>query len=98
MRAVLQRVSRASVAVDGAVVGEIGAGLMILFCAMQGDEASVPVKLACRLPPSCALPVTPSVPVAASSTPCTAMVKLLVAVEPSLDTALTNTVRLLPAS
>ena len=37
MRAVLQRVSRASVSVDGAVVGEVGAGLMILICAMQGD-------------------------------------------------------------
>lgn len=46
MRAVLQRVSRASVAVDGAVVGEIEGGLMILVCAMQGDDASVPVKLA----------------------------------------------------
>lgn len=46
MRAVLQRVSRASVAVDGAVVGEIGAGLMILVCAMQGDDAATPVRLA----------------------------------------------------
>ncbi len=38
MRAIIQRVSRASVSVDGAVVGEIGAGLMILVCAMQGDS------------------------------------------------------------
>ena len=38
MRAIIQRVSRASVSVDGAVVGEIGPGLMILVCAMQGDS------------------------------------------------------------
>lgn len=38
MRAVVQRVSAASVEIDGAVVGEIGAGLLILVCAMKGDE------------------------------------------------------------
>ncbi|MEM6636342.1 MAG: D-aminoacyl-tRNA deacylase [Pseudomonadota bacterium] len=38
MRALLQRVSRASVTVDGAVIGEIGPGLLILVCAMQGDD------------------------------------------------------------
>jgi D-aminoacyl-tRNA deacylase len=37
VRAVLQRVSRASVTVDGQVTGEIGAGLLILICAMEGD-------------------------------------------------------------
>ena len=37
MRAVLQRVTRATVTVDGAIVGEIGAGLLILVCAMQDD-------------------------------------------------------------
>ena len=37
MRAVLQRVSRASVTVDGAITGQIGAGLLILICAMEGD-------------------------------------------------------------
>lgn len=37
MRAVLQRVSRASVTVDGQVTGEIGPGLLILVCAMAGD-------------------------------------------------------------
>lgn len=37
MRAVLQRVSDASVTVGGEVVGEIGPGLMILVCAMAGD-------------------------------------------------------------
>ena len=37
MRALIQRVSSASVAVDGAVVGEIGPGLLLLVCAMRGD-------------------------------------------------------------
>ena len=37
MRALVQRVSSASVAVDGATVGEIGPGLLVLVCAMQGD-------------------------------------------------------------
>lgn len=46
MRAILQRVARASVAVDGALVAEIGAGLLILVCAMQGDVAGTPVRLA----------------------------------------------------
>lgn len=49
MRAVLQRVSRASVAVDGAVVGEIGAGLLILVCAMQGDTDAEADKLAAKI-------------------------------------------------
>ncbi|MCU0900104.1 MAG: D-aminoacyl-tRNA deacylase [Cypionkella sp.] len=38
MRAVVQRVSRASVTVDGAITGEIGPGLLILICAMEGDS------------------------------------------------------------
>jgi D-aminoacyl-tRNA deacylase len=46
VRAVLQRVSRASVSVDGTAVGEIGAGLMILVCAMQGDDADTVTRLA----------------------------------------------------
>ena len=49
MRAVLQRVSRASVSVDGAVVGEIGAGLLILICAMQGDTEAEADKLAAKI-------------------------------------------------
>ena len=38
MRALVQRVSQASVTVDGAVVGKIGPGLLVLVCAMQGDS------------------------------------------------------------
>ncbi|MCO5156065.1 MAG: D-aminoacyl-tRNA deacylase [Aquamicrobium sp.] len=37
MRALIQRVSSASVTVDGNVTGEIGPGLLVLVCAMQGD-------------------------------------------------------------
>jgi D-tyrosyl-tRNA(Tyr) deacylase len=37
MRALIQRVSSASVAVDGRTTGEIGPGLLVLVCAMQGD-------------------------------------------------------------
>ncbi len=37
MRALVQRVSEASVTVDGDIVGRIGPGLLILVCAMQGD-------------------------------------------------------------
>ena len=38
MRALVQRVSSAFVTVDGNVVGEIGPGLLVLVCAMQGDS------------------------------------------------------------
>lgn len=42
MRAVLQRVSRASVTVDGEIVGQIGRGFLILLGIGQGDgEAEV---------------------------------------------------------
>jgi D-tyrosyl-tRNA(Tyr) deacylase len=37
MRSLIQRVSSASVAVDGRATGEIGPGLLVLVCAMQGD-------------------------------------------------------------
>ncbi|WP_278922657.1 MULTISPECIES: D-aminoacyl-tRNA deacylase [Pseudophaeobacter] len=40
MRAVIQRVSQASVTVDQQVIGEIDAGLLVLICAMQGDGKS----------------------------------------------------------
>ena len=49
MRAVLQRVSRASVTVEGAVCGEIGKGLLILICAMQGDTEAEADKLAAKI-------------------------------------------------
>lgn len=39
MRALLQRVTGASVTVEGAVAGSCGPGLLILVCAMEGDDA-----------------------------------------------------------
>lgn len=38
MRALIQRTTDARVRIDGAVVGEIGTGLVVLVCAMQGDD------------------------------------------------------------
>ncbi len=38
MRAVLQRVSRASVSVDGEIVGKIGRGLLVLLGVAKGDS------------------------------------------------------------
>lgn len=38
MRIVLQRVSRASVTIDGSVAGEIGLGLMLLVGFTEGDD------------------------------------------------------------
>jgi D-tyrosyl-tRNA(Tyr) deacylase len=49
VRAVLQRVSRASVSVEGAIVGEIGPSLMILVCAMQGDTEAQADRLAAKI-------------------------------------------------
>lgn len=40
MKAVLQRVTEARVRVENEVVGEIGAGLVILFCAERDDTIS----------------------------------------------------------
>lgn len=49
MRAVLQRVSQASVTVDGEAIGEIGPGLLILVCAMHGDGEEQVRKLAAKI-------------------------------------------------
>ncbi len=49
MRALVQRVSDASVTVDGRITGRIGAGLLVLVCAMQGDDADTAEKLAARV-------------------------------------------------
>lgn len=49
MRALIQRVSEASVTVDGNVVGSIGPGLLILICAMQGDGEAQADKLAAKI-------------------------------------------------
>jgi D-tyrosyl-tRNA(Tyr) deacylase len=49
MRALVQRVGEASVAVDGETVGEIGPGLLILVCAMDGDTEAEAEKLAPKI-------------------------------------------------
>jgi D-tyrosyl-tRNA(Tyr) deacylase len=49
MRALIQRVAHASVAVEGAVIGEIGPGLLILICAMQGDTEGETDRLAAKI-------------------------------------------------
>lgn len=49
MRALIQRVTEASVTIDGAVVGEIGAGLLVLVCAMRGDTEGEAQALATRI-------------------------------------------------
>jgi D-tyrosyl-tRNA(Tyr) deacylase len=46
MRAVVQRVSRAKVTVEGRVSGEIGAGLMVLLGVGREDSATVAASLA----------------------------------------------------
>lgn len=49
MRALLQRVARASVAVDGAVVGEIGPGLLVFVGVGHGDDEAIADALARRI-------------------------------------------------
>ncbi|KNX40191.1 D-tyrosyl-tRNA(Tyr) deacylase [Roseovarius tolerans] len=49
MRALLQRVSHASVTVDGETIGQCGPGLLILVCAMQGDTDAEADRLAAKI-------------------------------------------------
>ena len=49
MRAVVQRVTRASVTVDGDIVGAIGPGLLVLLGAAGGDTPSEALWLAHRV-------------------------------------------------
>jgi D-tyrosyl-tRNA(Tyr) deacylase len=46
VRALIQRVSEASVRVDGEVLGAVGPGLVVLVCAVAGDDDSRPAALA----------------------------------------------------
>jgi D-tyrosyl-tRNA(Tyr) deacylase len=46
VRAVVQRVDRARVLVDGEVVGEIGRGLCVLLGVAEGDDAAIAARLA----------------------------------------------------
>src|SRR2546429_9766412 len=49
MRALIQRVNRASVAVDGEVVGEIGRGLCVFVGVTHSDDEAVAARLAGRV-------------------------------------------------
>lgn len=49
MRALIQRVTQASVRVDGATVGQCGPGALILVCAMPGDNIDTVRALAAKI-------------------------------------------------
>lgn len=49
MRALVQRVTSAHVSVDNQTIGEIGPGLLILVCAMQGDDSEKSAQLAAKI-------------------------------------------------
>jgi len=49
MISLLQRVSEARVVVEGAVIGEIGAGLLVLVCAERGDSEAQADKLLAKI-------------------------------------------------
>ena len=49
MRALIQRVTRARVEVEGETIGRTGAGLLVLVCAMQGDSEAQAGQLAAKI-------------------------------------------------
>ena len=49
MRALVQRVTEAEVTVAGEVVGAIGPGLLVLVCAMQGDDTARAEAMAAKV-------------------------------------------------
>jgi D-tyrosyl-tRNA(Tyr) deacylase len=49
MRAVVQRVSRAAVRVDGATVAQVGAGLLVLLGVADGDGGTEAERLAAKV-------------------------------------------------
>lgn len=49
MRALIQRVSQASVTVEGDMIARIGPGLLVLVCAMRGDDAACAAQLAAKI-------------------------------------------------
>lgn len=49
MRALVQRITEAAVHVDGEVVGRSGPGLLILVCAMAGDDETTADALAGKI-------------------------------------------------
>ncbi len=49
MKAVIQRVREARVDIDGATVGQIGQGLLVLLCAERGDTDAVADRVLAKL-------------------------------------------------
>jgi len=49
LRALVQRVTRACVTVDGQTIGAIEQGLLVLVCAMKGDAPAQSTQLAAKI-------------------------------------------------